>query len=478
MRKTLLVALIVALVFAMSARAHSQAKPGGEPDWDKAGDEAVTLLANYLRIDTTNPPGNEKLAADFFAELLKKEGIEHKVYESAPGRANLYARIKGNERKRAIILLNHTDVVPHDRAFWSVDPFSGLIRDGYIHGRGALDMKSLGAAQFMAMLLLKRAGVALDRDVIFLATADEEAGGRDGAGWFVRNHPELVKDAEFLINEGSSNATAGSRAIFYGIGTTEKTPCWIKLTAKGTPGHASVPRKESAPSRMLRALGRLEAYESELHITPAVSRYFQSLSQFQTTADLRRAYSDIAAAIQDSKLRSLVLSQAQNAALLRNTIQPTVVSIGSKTNVIAPIATAEIDCRLLPGQRPEDFVSEIKRVIDDPRIEVETILAFGATESPIDTALYRAITGTITSEDPSARFVNTVLAGFTDSHFFRDLGIVCYGFSPFMIPASDFSGVHGNDERIPVDSFKSGTRLLYRIIRNLCGAQPRLVVDN
>jgi acetylornithine deacetylase/succinyl-diaminopimelate desuccinylase-like protein len=162
----------------------------------------------------------------------------------------------------------------------------------------------------------------------------------------------------------------------------------------------------------------------------------------------------------------------QNAAILCNTIQPTVVNIGSKTNVIAPIATAEVDCRLLPGERPEDFIAEVKRVINDPSIEIETLLAFGATESPLDTELFRSIQSVIRAEDPAARFVPTVLAGFTDSHFFRDLGIVCYGFSPFRIPANDFAGVHGNDERIPVESFREGTKLLYRIVHNLCAAPP------
>ena len=472
MKKRLALALIAAFVLSHITLAKPQTSRRDEPDWKRAGDEAVELLANFLRIDTTNPPGNEQRAADFFARILEKEGIEHKVFQSAPGRAVLYARLRGSGRKRALILLNHTDVVPADKQFWTAEPFSGAIRNGYLYGRGALDMKSLGAAEFMTLVLLKRAGVPLDRDVIFLATPDEEAGGRYGAGWFVRNHPDLIRDAEFLINEGSSNLVVGDHAIFYGIGTTEKTPCWIKLTAKGTPGHGSVPRKNSAPSRMLRALGKLEAYESEAKATPAVARYFRSIADLQPTPEMMRAYADVAAALKDRRLRDMILSIPQNAALLRNTIQPTVVQIGTKTNVIAPIATAELDCRLLPGERPEDFVSEVKRVIDDPTIEVETTLAFAATESPLDNDLHRAILTVIRAEDTQARFSTTVLSGFTDSHFFRDMGIACYGFSPFLIPGDDYVGVHGNDERIPVESFRNGTKLLYKIVRHLCYAQP------
>ncbi|HLG17987.1 MAG TPA: M20/M25/M40 family metallo-hydrolase [Blastocatellia bacterium] len=468
MRKSLVLALLFVLPWLQTIAAHRRVDNAAELDWAKAGDEAVAVLADYLRVDTTNPPGNESRAAKFFAALLEKEGIAYRVFESAPGRSNLYARIKGSGKKRPLILLNHTDVVPADSRFWSSGPFSGEVRAGYLYGRGAIDMKSLGIAQSMTILLLKRQGVMLDRDVIFLATADEEAGGREGAGWFVRNHPELIRDAEFLLTEGSSNLVLGERVVYYGIGTTEKTPCWLRLTARGAPGHGSVPRRDSAPSRLLRALGRLEAFETPVKVTPAVARYFAAIAELQSDEDSRRAYANVEAAIQDPKLRRLVLSGSQNSALLRNTIQPTVVSIGSKTNVIAPIATAEIDCRLLPGERPEDFVATIKAVVADPTIEVETLLAFPASESPADTELYQAIIGVSRAESPSARFVPTVLAGFTDSHFFRDLGIICYGFSPFMIPQGDYNGVHGNDERMPVESIRRGTKLMYRIVQSLC----------
>ena len=470
MKKSLLPVLSLLLIFhqpAVLARVAS----GAEIDWKAAGDETVDLLVKYLRIDTTNPPGNEDRAARFFASVLEKEGIEYKIFETAPGRSILYARLKGSGQKRPLILLNHTDVVPAEKEFWTADPFGGAIRDGYVYGRGAIDMKGLGAAQFMVLLLLKRAGVALDRDVIFLATPDEEAGGREGAGWLVRMHPELVRDAEFLLNEGSGNAVVGNRVLFYGVGTTEKTPCWIRLTARGTPGHGSVPRKESAPSRMLRALGKLESYETELRATPPVARFFRSIAHLQSNADLRRAYADIDAAIKDPLLRRVIQSRPSDVALLSNTIQPTVVNIGGKTNVIAPIATAEIDSRLLPGQSPQDFVAEVRRAIADPSVSVETILAFGATESPLETDLFRAISGAIRQQDASAYFVPTVLQGFTDSHFFRDLGVICYGFSPFLIAPEDSRGVHGNDERISAEVLRNGTRLLYRVVHGLCGAQ-------
>jgi acetylornithine deacetylase/succinyl-diaminopimelate desuccinylase-like protein len=465
-------ATILSLIFVLAFAVPIPVRTSGEPDWQAVSEEAVRLMVEYLQVDTTNPPGNEARAVSFLARILEREGIQYEIFESAPGRANLYARIRGSGRKRPLILLNHTDVVPASREFWSVDPFGGAIVGGNIYGRGALDMKSLGLVQLMALILLKRQRVQLDRDVIFLATADEESGGRLGAGWFVKNHPELISDAEFLLTEGSSNNVRGGSALYYGIGVTEKAPCWIRLTARGAPGHGSVPRKASAPSRLIRALAKLESYETQLRVTPAVARYFRSIAEFQSDPELRRAYMDIESAIRDQDLRDRVLSMPQNNALLRNTIQPTVINVGSKTNVIAPIATAEVDCRLLPGQKPEDFVQEIKRVIADPAVEVEVILAFEATESPLETDLWRAIADAVRYEDRAARFIPTVLAGFTDSHFFRRAGIICYGFSPFLIPDSDFEGVHGNNERISVENISRGARLMYRIVHRLCAALP------
>ena len=472
MQRTLRLLTLVFLLISQSSYVPIQRSQLASIDWKKAGDESQQLLADYLRVDTTNPPGNERRAADFFARILQKEGIEYKILEASPGRANLYARLKGTGRKRPLILLNHTDVVPVDKKFWSADPYGGIERDGFLWGRGALDMKSLGAAQFMAMLLLKRSGVVLDRDVIFLATADEEAGGQEGAGWFVANHANLIRDAEFAITEGSSNAVAGSNVLYWGIGVTEKTPCWLRLTARGTPGHGSVPRENSAPSKLIRALGKIESYKTRLIATPAVARFFNATAEYQTEPAMKRAHQDVSAALADENLRNVISRSPVNVALLRNTVQPTVVNIGSKTNVIPAIATAEIDCRLLPGQRVEDFVAEIKRVIDDPSIEIETILAFGATESRFDTALVQSIQEVIKGDYPTARFVPTVLAGFTDSHFFRDMGIESYGFSPFLIQASDSGGVHGNDERISVESYRDGTKLLYRIVERFCSARP------
>nr|MBP6824604.1 M20/M25/M40 family metallo-hydrolase [Acidobacteriota bacterium] len=250
-RRTVLSSLLLGVLALASVNAPAQT----QVNWDAAQKEALELFIQYLKIDTTNPPGNEIKAANFFAEICKREGIEYKVFEPFPGRGTLWARLKGDGSKRPVILLNHTDVVPHSPEFWSVPAFSGQIKDGFIYGRGSQDMKSVGIAQFVIMLALKRARVPLKRDVIFLATADEEAGGLQGAGWFAKNHPELLGKAEFLFNEGGNNTVDNSgKVLAIGVGPSEKTPAWLRLTATGEPGHGSIPRPNSSVNRLLRAL--------------------------------------------------------------------------------------------------------------------------------------------------------------------------------------------------------------------------------
>src|SRR5262245_51087754 len=228
----------------------------GEADWGIVEKEAGDLLSQYIQIDTTNPPGNEIAAAQLWQQVLSHEGIETRVFESQPSRGVVYARLKGSGEKKALILLHHLDVVPAVKADWSVDPFAGEIKDGYVYGRGAIDCKGVAVVQFMTMALLKRAGVILTRDIIFLGTADEEVGGRLGAGWFVEQHADLIADAEFLLTEGGNiRIQDGQRS--YNVDIAEKAPCWIQLEANGPAGHGSVPLRETAVTRLIRALEKI-----------------------------------------------------------------------------------------------------------------------------------------------------------------------------------------------------------------------------
>jgi len=424
--------------------------------------ETVARLQQYLRVDTINPPGNESRAVEFFAKLLEAEGIPYQTAESAPGRGNLWARLEGGDEP-ALVLLNHTDVVPADESYWRVGPLSGEIRDGEIYGRGALDMKSTGMLQFQAFLALHRTGKPLRRDVLFVATADEEAGGFLGAGWLVEHRPEIFEGVGLLLNEGGNGSRDGE-SVTFGVEVTQKVPLWLRLVAAGEPSHGSTPHATSSVSRLLAALSRIEEREFEPRIVPAVATYFRGLAKTEPEPR-RNRFLYIEQAVQDPEfLRQLQLDSPFLHALTRNTCSITRLEGSNKINVVPPEATAEIDCRLLPDQDQVDFIERLEKIVDDPHIEILTIMAFTPAVSRTDTELYRAI-GTVCQKDfPNAQVIPMVSTGFTDSHFFRDLGIVSYGFDPTVIPAEIEGTIHGNDERIPVEAVKEG---LWRLLEVL-----------
>ncbi len=459
-------------VLETPARTALIAAPRGDAEWNALGDEAAALLSLYLRINTTNPPGNEMMAARWLAAVLRREGIEAQIFEPAPGKANLYARLKGSGAARPLILLNHMDVVLASPEYWQVDPFSGLIRDGCVWGRGALDMKGEGIVQLMSLLILKRAGVPLKRDVIFLATSDEEIGAGVGAGWFLEHHGDLVRDAEFLINEGGTiRANERGGVDYYGIGTTEKSPFWLDVTARGTAGHGSRPTPDNPVHRLVRALDRIEEWRTPLVVTPAVDRYFRDLSTVEPDSTRRRWFADIRAALRDSLAARAITADLTYNALLRNTISITGLKGSDKTNVIPPLATAALDVRLLPGQDPTAFLADLVRVVGDTGV---TFRPQGpnwpATDSPVDTELFRAIAAAARARHPDALVTTPMLAGFTDSHYFRRAGIVSYGLAPFPLTVADSRGVHGNDERVSVAALRFGVHFLFDIVRQVAGS--------
>src|SRR5438552_3853711 len=268
-------------VYVTPAAAALLAAPT-EADWAALGDEATALLSQYLRINTTNPPGNEIAAARWLADVLRRDGIEARIFEPAPGKANLYARLAGDGSARPLILLNHMDVVLASPEYWTVQPFSGLLKDGYVWGRGALDMKGEAIAQLMTILILKRAHVPLKRDIIFLATADEEIGAGVGAAWIVDHQADLVKNAEFLLNEGGLTRADGRGGVeFYGIGTTEKSPLWLDVTARGTAGHGSRPTPDNPVHRLIRALNRIAERRPPLAGPSAGGRALRDLATIE-----------------------------------------------------------------------------------------------------------------------------------------------------------------------------------------------------
>jgi acetylornithine deacetylase/succinyl-diaminopimelate desuccinylase-like protein len=438
----------------------------GDADWMALGNEATQLLSQYVRINTTNPPGHEIAAARWLADVLRRDGIEARIFEPAPGKANLYARLAGDGSARPLILLNHMDVVLASPEYWSVDPFSGVVKDGYVWGRGALDMKGEAIAQLMTMVILKRARVPLKRDIIFLATSDEEIGAGVGAAWIVEHQLDLIRNAEFVLNEGGLTRADGHGGVeFYGIGTTEKSPFWLDAIAHGTAGHGSRPTPDNPVHRLIRALKRVADWQTPLIVTPTVERSFRELSSIERDSTVRRWLGDIRTALQDSNAVRTITADLTYNALLRNTISITGLKGSDKTNVIPPVATAALDVRLLPGQDPAAFLADLTRVVGDTAV---TLRPQGpnwpATESSTETEMYRAITAVAHARHPNAVVTPLMLAGFTDSHYFRNLGIASYGLGPFPLSQGDSRGVHGNDERVRIDALRFGVRFYYDVV--------------
>lgn len=456
-RSSMLFSLFV-LVSTTTARAQ-------RVDFDALGEEAVARVQEYLRVNTINPPGNESRAVAFFAAIFDAEGIPYETAESAPGRGNIWARLEGGDEP-ALVLLHHSDVVPADEEYWDMPALSGVIRDDHIYGRGALDTKTLGIYHLQTFLALHRADVPLDRDVIFMATADEEAGGFFGAGWLVENRPELFENVGLLLNEGGGGSVVGDFMQF-GVEVTQKVPIWMELTARGTPGHGSSPRVMSSVNRLIRALNNLQNHSFAPRMVPAVDTYFKRLAE-RAPEPWRTRYANMSETTADPEM--LLQLQIENPglhALTRNTCSITMLEGSNKINVVPPAVSAQIDCRMLPDQDPELFVDELTSVINDPAVDIEVLMAFAPAVSTTDTELYRTI-GTVAGEYfPGVTVIPSVSTGFTDSHFFREIGITSYGFSPSMVPVSDGPGVHGNNERISVENVRRGTRMMYEIVESV-----------
>jgi acetylornithine deacetylase/succinyl-diaminopimelate desuccinylase-like protein len=436
-------------------------------------DSAVTWLQEYLRIDTTNPPGNEMRTVAFYKRILDQEGIENRVFEYTLGRGDLWARIphttSASEAKRPIILLNHMDVVTSDAAHWKVPPFSGEIKDGYLWGRGAQDMKDEGLAQLVTMVMLKREKVALDRDVIFLAVADEEAEGT-GTDWFIAHQRDLLENAEFLINEGGENLLENGKVKYVGVDVGEKTTYWLRVVAHGRPGHGSRPNPDSAPNRLVRALDRIIAYRMPLRVLPVVEEFLSDMAP-QESADRAAEFRNIKNAIEDKKFQEKVEKDESLNFLLRDTISLTMMGGSEQTNVIPPEAWANLDVRILPGGDPKALLEAVRRVVNDPNVTVEPMNdEFRvANYSGTDNALFAAIRQTAAKYFPGAPVVPHITSGYTENQRYRPLGINAYGFNPYTATEEEGNTEHGNDERIRVEEVRRGPRVLLDVVAAVAG---------
>lgn len=446
-----------------------------KPDWEAARAETVAKLQTIIRFDTTNPPGNELPLAVYLDGILRQEGIDSQLLHSTKNRAQVIARIQGNGAGRPVILLAHMDVVGVERESWSFDPFGGDISDGYLYGRGAIDDKGMLAVNLMTMLLLKRAltisGEALSRDVVFIATSDEEAGGEWGMGWLVANHPELL-NAEFAINEGGRTRIIEGGRAYLAVQAAEKISHVVTVSAHGSAGHAAIPLADNAIFRLAAALEQLSQYSEPVMLTDITRQFFSRLAEIWPNPEEKNAMLDLVTGdSRKSQDGARVVSRvAVFNAVLRNGISPTVVQGGKQFNVIPDSAGAVLNVRTLPGQSIDKVVQRMRAVVTQPGVTIEvTQRGEEAPASDPGSAMFAAISAAAHELDPKMPVVPYLSTGVTDSARLRRLGVQAYGILPFPMLQSDEERMHGNDERVPLESLHFGLRLVFGAISRIAG---------
>ena len=443
------------------------------PDWQSVKEEIVSRLQTIIRFDTVNPPGNELPLARYLETTLREEGIETTLFEPQENRAELIGRIRGNGQKRPVILLAHMDVVGVERQRWTVDPFAGEIRDGYLYGRGAIDDKGMLAANLMTMLLLKRTlaagGAPLARDVIFVATSDEEAGGEWGMGWLVKHHPEVL-DAEFAINEGGRTRIIEGGQRYLAVQSAEKVSHVVAITAHGSAGHAAIPLPDNAIFSLARAMETVSVYAEPVMLTGITRKFFAQLAEVWPGEAEKKAMLDLVSNDPNrSEAGASVLSRIPVFnAVLRNGISPTVVEGGKQFNVIPATATAVLNVRTLPGHSIDKVVNRLRAIVSEPGVTIEiTHRGDEAPASDPGSEMFGAIAGAARELDPAMAVVPYLSTGVTDSARLRQLGVQAYGVLPFPMVQSDEERMHGHDERVPLESLHFGVRLIYGAIERI-----------
>jgi acetylornithine deacetylase/succinyl-diaminopimelate desuccinylase-like protein len=443
-------------------------------DWALLGKETTHVLSELIQLDTTNPPGNEHKAIEYLQRKLAAEGIASEVLEREPGRSNLVARLKGSRPGKKLLLLSHVDVVPvPDPTKWKYPPFSGAIAEGYVWGRGALDMKGMTAIEFSVFALFKRARLDFAGELIFAATADEEKGSNYGAEWLAHTHPESLR-ADWCLTEGGGMPLQIGVQTFYTIESVEKGLWWFKVRVKGSSGHGSLPHADNALAKAAFLIDRVSKHKFPKKIAPAVREFL-----FKASDALGPEIKKLALVLLDESYEGELPPLPQDApisatllnALIRTTISPTMIRAGVKENVIPDSCEFVLDCRLVPGytqQRVRETLLELAdRYKDD--IEIETIQFHDVSESPIDDPFYRLIEQTVKAELPGVETLPVMLTGATDSRFVRELGARSYGFCPLstkMSLADRERLIHNDNERVDIESLELGVRVLGKIAMN------------
>lgn len=444
------------------------------PDWTKLEEETMRHFQAILRLDTSNPPGNEKLVVDYLKSVLDREGIETKIFANDPNRPNLVARLRGNGKKRPVLIMGHTDVVKVDPAKWTHPPFSATRDGGYVYGRGTVDDKDNVVACLMVMLQLKRLNVPLDRDVIFLAEAGEEASTQFGIAFMVEKHwPEI--DAEFCFAEGGGVIRTGGKIRFAQVQTSEKIPYGVTLTARGPAGHGSVPLRTNAVVHLSQAIAKLSAWSTPMRLNDTTKAYFERLAAVSSPEEANRyrnvANPEMTAAIQEY----FAANEPRHHSMLRTSISPNIIKGGYQVNVIPSEAEATLDVRALPDENMESLLVELRKVINDPAVTVarnERNTRPGARPSRIDAEAFRVLEAAV-KQHYNTVTLPTMSTGATDMAYLRAKGVECYGVGP-MYDSEDGPkgfGAHSDQERILEESLHKFVRFHWDIVVNLAKAK-------
>ena len=444
-----------------------------EIDWEAAADETVSTLRDLIRMKTVNPPGGEYPLVTAVSEWLAAEGIQAEAIEPAEGRGDLLARLQGDGTRRPLLLVAHIDTVGIEKGKWTVDPFEGIEKEGFLWGRGAIDDKGMAACEIQVLRMLHRNKVPLKRDVIVALTCDEESGGAYGIKWLIENRREEI-DAEFGLNEGGKIIRRDGRILYFGVQNAEKRPHNLKLVAKGISGHGSVPRPDNPILTLARALGRVADNPAPVKLNPTTRAFFQGMAEIE-----EGPYSSFLRAITDGSEPALAAAAARAvgerdyvfASMMRNSIAPTILDAGFRTNVIPSTAEVNLNCRLLPGEKVEDFARWLKEIIGEPAIDIVYTVPEEpeAPTSPIDSAMFQAIRDVAASMAPDGVVVPYMSTGGTDSARLRRAGIPTYGLVPMPLSVEDLERLHGNDERVAIDAIRFGVEFLYRLVVEVAG---------
>jgi len=455
----------ICFVLLFSALSVSQASP----DFNKAHDEALKFLSELVKINTSNPPGNEASAAQYIKSVLAAEDIPSQIYESAPGRGNLVARLKGNGKKKPLLLMGHLDVVGVERDKWTLDPFAAVVKDGYLYGRGSHDDKAMDAANLEVFLLLHRLKVPLDRDVILLAEGGEEGTTQFGIDFMVANHWDEIA-CEFALNEGGNTPEEDGKVIYVGVSTTEKVPRGLLLAAHGTSGHGSAPRLDNAIVHLAAAVAKAGTWEAPMRLNETTQRFFQQLARI-SPPDKAQLYSHVEDPAVQQKLHEI---EPGYYSMLRTSLVPTIIHGGFRSNVIPAEAEARLDVRALPDENMPALKAQLAKLINDRQVEIkdaETQNQRPATPpSGLDTDAFHALEHAQQKVFPGVPTIPIMQAGATDSSELRAKGVQAYGLGT-PSSANDRGRIHGNDERVDIAGFGKFVEFLYAATVEIAGAK-------